>query len=147
MKRFFIPLACLVFSISSCKKEEKIDESLSTSAETEVIDHHNSRNSLDWAGTYVGTLPCADCPGIQTTIFLFENGDFEIEENYLERSFMRQDKGTFEWNDAGDVITLRGIEDSNPRLFKVAENQIIQLDIEGKPITGNLAEAFILRKK
>lgn len=147
MKRFFIPLACLVFSISSCKKEEKIDESLSTSAETEVVDHHNSRNSLDWEGTYVGTLPCADCPGIQTTIFLFESGDFEIEENYLERSFMRQDKGTFEWNDAGDVITLRGIEDSNPRFFKVAENQIIQLDIEGKPITGNLAEAFILRKK
>ena len=25
-------------------------------------DMHNSRNSLDWAGTYEGVLACADCP-------------------------------------------------------------------------------------
>ena len=31
---------------------------------------HNSRNALDWAGTYEGVLPCADCPGIQTRLSL-----------------------------------------------------------------------------
>lgn len=27
---------------------------------------HSSRNSLDWAGTYEGVLPCSGCRGVRT---------------------------------------------------------------------------------
>jgi uncharacterized lipoprotein NlpE involved in copper resistance len=147
MKKLFIPFVCLVLCVASCKKEEKQEENLSTFPETEVVDHHNSQNSLDWAGTYVGTLPCADCPGIKTTIILFDSGEFELEEEYLERSFTRQDKGIFEWNTSGDTIVLYGENDKTARAFKVGENQIIHLNIEGNEITGNLANAYILKKE
>ena len=43
----------------------------------------NSRNSLDWQGTYVGTVPCADCPGIRMRIELKDDGTFA-------RSFVAQ---------------------------------------------------------
>lgn len=35
-------------------------------------------------GTYEGTLPCADCPGIQTSITINADGRFHMEETYLE---------------------------------------------------------------
>ena len=46
---------------------------------------HNSRNSLNWAGVYAGTLPCADCPGIQTRLTLGNDGTFEKQSRYLDR--------------------------------------------------------------
>lgn len=147
MKKLLTPFIGIVLCFVSCKTDVKKDENSFESPQTEVIDHHTSQNSLDWAGTYKGTLPCADCPGIKTTIILFESGEFELEEEYLERSFTRQDKGTFEWNDSGNTIILQGENDKTPRAFKVGENQIIHLDSERKEITGNLADAYILKKE
>jgi uncharacterized lipoprotein NlpE involved in copper resistance len=51
---------------------------------TEVADPaHNSRNSLDWAGVYKGTLPCADCEGIQEEIRLNDDLTYEMVSTYL----------------------------------------------------------------
>jgi uncharacterized lipoprotein NlpE involved in copper resistance len=48
-------------------------------------DMHNSRNSLDWAGSYEGVLPCADCPGIKTRLVLSPDGQFELSTQYMDR--------------------------------------------------------------
>ncbi|MFU8831928.1 MAG: copper resistance protein NlpE N-terminal domain-containing protein, partial [Wenzhouxiangella sp.] len=34
----------------------------------------SSRLSLDWVGTYSGVVPCASCPGIETSITLNDDG-------------------------------------------------------------------------
>lgn len=102
---------------------------------------HNSRNSVDWAGTYQGTLPCADCPGISTTVMLDQDGDYTLITSYLERGdSVYTETGKFTWDDAGSQITL------DDRRFQVGENRLIQLDTEGNRITGNLAEHYILQK-
>jgi uncharacterized lipoprotein NlpE involved in copper resistance len=41
-------------------------------------DVHNSRNALDWAGTYEGVLPCADCPGTKTRLTLNYDGSYRL---------------------------------------------------------------------
>jgi uncharacterized lipoprotein NlpE involved in copper resistance len=41
-------------------------------------DMHNSRNSLDWAGTYEGVLPYADCPGTKTRLTLNYDGSYRL---------------------------------------------------------------------
>jgi len=38
------------------------------------------------AGNYEGTLPCADCPGLQTLITINSDGTFHMEETYLKSS-------------------------------------------------------------
>ena len=63
--------------------ETKTDSIASVAPVTD--DGHNAQNSLDWAGTYEGTLPCADCPGIKTTITLKDDNTYTISEEYLER--------------------------------------------------------------
>lgn len=107
-------------------------------------DEHNARNSLDYQGTYKGTLPMADGPGRDVTVVLTDStysrtsvisktGDKEVEE------------GKYEWDAKGSKITLLGAEPSNQ--YFVAEGKLITLDIEGNVIEGNLAEHYVLTKE
>jgi uncharacterized lipoprotein NlpE involved in copper resistance len=94
-------------------------------------DMHNSRNSLDWAGTYEGVLPCADCPGIRTTLTLARDGSYTLAMQYIDRSVAPvQSRGRFSWNDAGGAIVLEG----DGRRFMVGEGRLVQLDRDGAPL-------------
>jgi uncharacterized lipoprotein NlpE involved in copper resistance len=105
----------------------------------------NARNSLDWPGVYTGTIPAADVSGINVQITLFAGNTFEARYQYLDT----QDNeftcaGTFTWDQAGKVITLNTRE--IPPYYLVGENRLTQLDMEGKKITGALADNYVLRK-
>lgn len=104
----------------------------------------NSRNAVDWPGTYRGMLPCADCQGIEAVLTLHADRRFSLKRRYVgkEDSF-RELTGTFAWNGAGSQITLSG---DDPTPFLVGENQLIQLDKAGQRITGNLADRYVLTK-
>lgn len=105
---------------------------------------HSSRNALDWAGTYRGVLPCADCPGIETVLTLTDDDRYVLRTRYLERGdqvFTTQ--GRFDWSAAGDAITLSG---ERPLRYKVGENRLTQLALDGTPVTGALADHYVLAK-
>jgi uncharacterized lipoprotein NlpE involved in copper resistance len=106
---------------------------------------HNSRNSLNWDGLYTGLIPAAAGPGINVRIQLNKDGSYEMSYQYIDRGSERfEAAGTFVWNEAGSVITLDTEE--FPPHYKVAENRLIQLDMEGNIITGPLAEDYVLTK-
>ena len=44
----------------------------------EAPDMHTAETSLDYQGTYAGTLPAADCPGIETRLTLKKDGTFDL---------------------------------------------------------------------
>lgn len=103
-----------------------------------------SRNALDWPGRYRGVLPCADCEGIETVITLGGDQRYTLATRYLGREpVAREVAGTFAWNDAGNVITLGGLE-HQPAQYLVGENVLIQLDLQGQRITGELASRYRL---
>lgn len=109
-------------------------------------DMHNARIALDYAGTYRGVVPCADCEGIQTTLILTADGKYQLQTVYLKKSEqVFEETGTYRWNDAGNTIRLEGMENA-PNQYFVGENMVFQLDLEGNRITGELAEKYILRK-
>lgn len=110
-----------------------------------VPDGHNSNNSLDWAGTYQALMPCADCAAILTTLTLAQDGSFELKRLFVgEDGSLFDDRGRFSWSEDGRRIML-DIGDA-PTQYLVQENRIVQLDMSGEPITGNLAERYILHK-
>ncbi|WP_228452290.1 copper resistance protein NlpE [Chryseobacterium sp. c4a] len=144
--------------LASCSKKETVDtktsttDSTATAATTDSIAHpitsaqgDTTENSLDWNGTYEGTVPCADCPGIKTSLTLNNDKTFSITEEYLERKSKNEDKGTFTWDATGSIITLKGKTAENK--YKVAEGMIFQLDMEGKEIDGPNKDLYILKKK
>ena len=80
----------LTLIIAGCK---------STQQTTEKEKHttmDNSRTSLDWDGYYVGTLPCADCPGVKAELELNADQTFILKETYMDRDVApRITKGSF----------------------------------------------------
>ena len=104
-----------------------------------------SENSLDWNGTYEAIVPCADCPGIKTTLTLNNDKTFSITEEYLDRNSKNNDKGIFSWDTQGNIITLKG--ETASYKYKVGENILIQLDMEGNEIDGPNKDLYVLKKK
>ncbi|KMQ60269.1 lipoprotein [Chryseobacterium angstadtii] len=104
-----------------------------------------SENALDWPGTYDAVVPCADCPGIKTSLTINNDKTFSITEEYIDRNSKNQDKGTFEWDATGSMITLKG-KTANYK-YKVGENILIQLDMDGKEISGPNKDLYVFKKK
>lgn len=107
---------------------------------------HTSRLSIDWAGTYQGTTPCADCPGIETTIILNEDTTYLWLSHYQDKgNNLFAKKGKFEWNEDGTTLTLTSRENKE-RLIRVGEDQLFLLDQNGESIRGELSDHDILKK-
>jgi len=106
---------------------------------------HNSQNSLDWAGTYSGVTPCADCPGMKTDITLGSDNTYSLQEQYLEKEKTpRSFKGSFTWDNEKSVITLDAEGDHHK--FKVMEGSLRILDKFGDEKQGGKPEDFVLPK-
>lgn len=108
---------------------------------------HTSSNALDWDGTYTGTVPCADCEGIATSITLDRSGEYTLRTQYLGKSTeVYTARGVFEWEADGNRIRLKGVDGGAAR-YHVGEGRLFQLDQAGDRITGELAGSYILHKE
>lgn len=139
------------FLIYSCKKEVKEveikEDTISKLSLDAPTNSDNSQNSLDWKGMYKGVTPCADCEGIETEIVLNADLTFTLKSKYLGKGDGKifQEAGSFVWDKTGGIISLEGLK-GRPSQYKVGENRLIQLDMKGKVISGDLAEKYVLTK-
>jgi uncharacterized lipoprotein NlpE involved in copper resistance len=148
-----IIVLCSSFFFFSCKKgvtqgEIKMDTVVEVAATNQVpTSGDNSQNSLDWCGSYKGITPCADCEGIETEVILNLDLTYVMKTKYLGKGDGKVfvEKGNFAWDKTGGSISVQGGKGSSSQ-YKVGENQLIQLDMEGKLITGDLGDMFVLRK-
>jgi len=135
-RKTFIILLVAVLAVTgliSCQQNRK------------VIDIHNSRISLDWTGEYTGTIPSASGMGIDVSLKLNVDDTYELTYDYVGKPETFTNKGVFTWDETGEFVKL-DITDL-PSHYKVAQNKLIQLDMNGKYITGKLADQYILRKE
>lgn len=148
MNKSLCCIALLALFTTACseapKEETAVDTTqVQTDAAKTVPVGDTSQNSLDWAGSYEGVLPCASCEGIQTLITLQSDNSFVQETVYLGKDEkILKLMGKAAWDEKGKKITL---EDGTQYL--VGENQLIMLDTEGQRITGDLAANYVLKKK
>lgn len=89
-----------------------------------------------FAGTFKGTLPCADCPGIDTTLVLNADGTYRLDTVYQGKPRAFSADGTWT-TEAGDR-TVRLDPNSKAeqdRLFAIASNgELKALDLQGQPL-------------
>ena len=139
MKKSLVLLLSISLVLISCKEEKEMQNDVivadSTAVETPV-DMHNAMISLDYQGTYLGSLPCADCESIETKIILAD--DSYIKETVYKGKSKEvfKESGSFEWNKEGNTITLIGSE--VPNQYLVGEDVLFHLDKDGKRIEGDL---------
>ncbi|CAM3198885.1 copper resistance protein NlpE [Empedobacter stercoris] len=156
MKKSIILTLFTVSIMMSCetKKEESInntkevisDSNASIIQNDTIADIHNSKTSIDWVGTYEGVLPCADCPGIKTTVTLNKDETIKIVSDYMKGNTTFEEQGQFEWTADNNAIFL-DTKDKNRYFYKVGENKLIVLSQEGEELDEPLANNYILTKK
>jgi len=93
-----------------------------------------------FAGNFSGTLPCADCPGIDTTLELRADGSFMLMETYQARKAAAgMLEGTWTAEENGSRIRLDpNSKSEQDRLYAVtSRDRITQLGNDGTPAAGN----------
>lgn len=145
MKKLFIVVAAISLMYSCGGNTQKPQEQ-ATAEPTQVVDDHNSKNSLDYKGTYKGEIPAADAPGIIISITLSDDTYVKTMKYVDKGDKTFEEKGNYTWNTEGNTITLLGTKDS-PDKYLVGENTLTMLDMDGNKITGDMADLYILKKQ
>ena len=154
MTHRLLALACLtVLAVSACKQEEPAPPAdiAPAAAETAPAAVDFVPTGADpagaefdvraFAGTFSGTLPCASCPGIDTTLVLNPDGTYAITETYQDDSSApAQMDGTWTAEADGTQILLDpNSKSEQDRLFAIDSNDhITQLGADGQPAESGL---------
>ena len=146
-RQYIFSFIMISISLYSCKNNHSKSEIHHKNSEVQNLQNtHNSQNSLDWTGTYIGVLPCADCAGIETEIELNSDLSYKKITRYLGKSSNSfESEGTFIWDDSGSKVILQ--DEAQPNSYQVIENAIIALDSDQKLIDGDLKSYYKLDKK
>jgi uncharacterized lipoprotein NlpE involved in copper resistance len=140
-----ISIIFLIALIVSCNSNKNGIASTDSSYKTVVPE-----TALIDAENYVGTLPCADCEGIDVSLQLNKDSSFVMD------SFYKGTRGDSADNHLKEIgsWSLHGADtlyliNTNSHLTKYikTDSTLTQLNGDGKIITGNVASMFILRKK
>lgn len=127
-------LAFTLVIVLSCSRKEK-----------EIVELHQLLVETV-SGTWQGTIPCADCPGIEYELTLKPDKTYREQSVYLEEDVQPFiDAGNWEIN-KDSVITL-GKEGEGMRYFKFTGEALKVLDAQKQPITTGLAEFYILKRR
>lgn len=161
MKRilFFVVAIC-VYCFSSCRDnsdavsvvnavEKQTQDTVEIDSVKALPVGDNSKNSLDWEGVYYGVLPCANCEGVETELTIKYDNTFELKIKYIGKGNEKLNsiKGKFVWNSKGSIVILSIDDTTRPNQYFVGENQLIQLDMKGEKILGDLASSYVLKKR
>ena len=85
-KKLYLAAAFCMIIATGCTNNKKSANSDNVVANTmQVADMHNAETSLDYFGEYKGTIPAADCPGIEVTLIFNKDRTYTQKYIYLER--------------------------------------------------------------
>lgn len=83
------------------------------------------------AGLYEGTFPCADCPGIDITLWLRPDGRYFLRQHYRTSAEAGGEHyyglGRWQWDAAAVTLTLRG--GGPERIFELREGGLLALRV------------------
>jgi len=133
--RWLLSISFLLILIAvalSCVNNQK---SVAAKDKTESMDVL----SANLAGYYSGDLPCVDCEAINTMLELHKDNSYVLRYMYEGKSedqFIKEG----EWSIKKNMLTLEGVDYQ----YKINPDYLIQLDLAGNEIKGDLAEKYQL---
>jgi uncharacterized lipoprotein NlpE involved in copper resistance len=126
--------------LSACSGQQKTNNK-------ELLETENFSEIVNWEGTYSGTVPCADCPGIDVELTLNSDFTYSMTLVYQDRQETFAYSGAFEWNDDETQITLQNASsDGGFQYYKFQDGMLVLLTISGETVTGEFADMYLLHK-
>jgi len=139
MMRIFILLSALV-ALTACG-----GRNARTSIISETAEAAETIATANLSGTYTGTLPAADGPGIAFMLNLCDDGSYTSSSEYLERNTTYTEQGRFTIE--GERLTLYPDGGEPAACYRIEGNSLRMLDRDGQPVTGALADHYVLTRK
>lgn len=101
-------------------------------------------HGLALPATFSGTLPCADCPGIEYHLDIWhEEQGYALRRTYLERDQVADELGRWHVDPARNALVLEGTDNARSE-WQITPNQEIRLlDQEGEPIESDLPYTLV----
>ena len=99
-------------------------------------------------GTYEGTLPAADCPGIKTVLTINPDSTYQLKQDYIDRKDGHDEaSGIFQMLD-NNVLMLVRPSSGDHTFYKVKDgSSIVMTDSLGNEPEGEIAKLYVLKKK
>ena len=152
MKTKLIVLAMSSLAILASCTGEKTTPNAADNDSANVVDTTASdKDNVDLAsvaGTYEGTLPAADCPGIKTVLTINADSTYLLKQDYIDKKDGHDEaSGIFKVLD-GKVLMLVRPSTGEQTFYKVKNaNSIIMTDSMGVEPEGETAKLYVLKKK
>lgn len=89
--------------------------------------------------TYIGRVPCADCPGIRLTVTLLPDSTFRVRQVYEDRKAVFYSLGRWSVEEHGTRLLLNGGAKREQRFQIDGADSLRMLDSVGRPIHSLLS--------
>lgn len=152
MKTKLIVLAISSLAIlASCTGKKTTPNAADNDSANVVDTTASNKDNVDLAsvaGTYEGTLPAGDCPGIKTVLTIKADSTYQIEQDYIDQKDGHNEaSGVFKVLD-DNVLMLVRPSSGEHTFYKVkADNIIVMTDSVGNEPEGEIARFYVLKKR
>ena len=152
MKKDLMILAVVALAVFASCSDKKAAQSVVDKDSTSVVNNTASdKNKLDLAsiaGTYEGTFPAVDGPGIKTVLTIKADSTYLLEQDYIDRKDGHDEaSGVFKVLD-GNILMLVRPSNGEHTFYKVKDaNSIVMTDSVGNEPEGETAKFYVLKKK
>lgn len=151
MKRIFIYVAVMAAAVMVSCNGKKTAQNDANNDSTSVTDTTVAGENVDLAavaGTYEGTLPAADCPGIKTVLTINADSTYQLQQDYIDRKDGHDEaSGVLQVLD-GNVMMLVRPSSGEHSFYKVKDSKsIVMTDSLGNEPEGETAKLYVLTKK
>lgn len=146
----YFAMAAAVALTTSCNGKKTVsadaDHDSTSVADTTVAGENVDLTTV--AGTYEGTLPAADCPGIKTVLTINADSTYEIKQDYIDRKDGHDEaSGVLQVLD-GNVLMLVRPSSGEHTFYKVKDSKsVVMTDSLGNEAEGEMAKLYVLTKK
>ena len=138
---FIVVLLAITMTGCTGSKKTNVDNQADS---TQVADMHHAENSLDYYGEYKGTIPAADCPGINVTLVLNAGHTYTLNYIYIDREgSYYNDSGTFSVE--GNILTMTS-KSGGDSYYKVQEGSLVMLNADKEEAEGVMKDKYVLKK-
>lgn len=133
---FYLILCLVICSCNNANNSQITDQDSNSQNPTESF--------WNCWGIYQGTIPAADCPGIDVTLEINKDNTFQSKFVYQERNITFEDQGLYTINDS--ILTTIG-ENADTVYYKITDNSLKMLDQYKNEIPDEIGKLYILKKQ
>ncbi|WP_192821785.1 copper resistance protein NlpE [Rufibacter sp. LB8] len=133
MKYFCFFLVCAVV-LGACQQRE------SAKTDQTAAQIGQATQNFEYAGTFVGTVPCEDCEGIHMQLVLQPNHTYQLEEGFIkEQVYPVKTSGRWLEIENGEKVLLQPAQADEVRYLEVKdENTLVLLVPEKEQVENKL---------